>query len=44
LPTANKLQIVTANGTPVKIGGLHGDTAIIETRGQRDFKIVAHFT
>lgn len=44
LPAANKLQTVTANGTPMKIGGLHGDTAVIETRGQRDFKIVAHFT
>jgi hypothetical protein len=44
LPSANKLQTITANGSAVKIGGLHGDTAVIETGGHRQFEVVAHFS
>ena len=44
LPSPKKLQTITANGSAVKIGGLHGDTAVIETGGHSQFEVVAHFS
>lgn len=44
LPSGNRLQTITANGVDVKIGGLHGDTAVVATNGQRHFKLVARYS
>jgi len=44
LPLVNKLRSITANGAAVEIGGLHHDTAVIHTGGQRNFEVVAHFS
>ena len=41
LPAGSTLQSVTSNGQPVKIGGLHNDTAIVETKGTKRFELVA---
>jgi hypothetical protein len=41
LPVESKLRNVTVNGRPAKLGGPHGDTAIIATGGEKKFEIVA---
>lgn len=38
-PVVNRLQSATVNGIPVRIGGLHNDTVIIETGSRRSFVV-----
>jgi hypothetical protein len=41
LPSARKLVSLTANGRAIAIGGRWKDTAVVETRGETKFEIVA---
>jgi hypothetical protein len=41
LPERYKLGAVTANGRPVKVGGPHGDTAIVLTATEAKFELTA---
>jgi hypothetical protein len=40
LPFGTSLRSVTVNGQPGMLGGLHGDTVIVTTRGGKRFEIV----
>jgi len=44
LPAQYKLQTVTVNGHPAKIGGSHNDTAIFDTAAAKHFDLVAEFS
>jgi hypothetical protein len=41
LPVERKVVSLTANGRPIAIGGRWKDTAVVETRGEAKFEIVA---
>jgi hypothetical protein len=40
LPSGSSLRSVTVNGEPGILGGLHGDTVIVTTRGGKRFEVV----
>jgi hypothetical protein len=40
VPTSTPLQTVTVNGRPATLGGLHKDTAIIQTGNERRFEVI----
>jgi hypothetical protein len=44
LPSGNALQSATFNGKAAAIGGLHKDTVVIQTAGQRNFDITGQYS
>jgi hypothetical protein len=44
LPAQYKLQSVSVNGKPAKIGGPHNDAAIVDTGSARHFDLTAEFS
>lgn len=43
LPEGQRLTRVTVNGRPGPIGGVHGDTAVIQTGAERQFEVVGEY-
>jgi hypothetical protein len=43
LRTGSRLQKVTVNGQPAKVGGPHNDTAIFETGRQKHFEVIGEY-
>ncbi|HWB85831.1 MAG TPA: hypothetical protein VG675_16940 [Bryobacteraceae bacterium] len=41
VPSTSAVAKVTVNGRTARIGGIHNDTAIVETGTQRHFEVVA---
>jgi hypothetical protein len=41
LPGAMKRGAITVNGQPATIGGIHGNTVIIQTGDRRRFEVMA---
>jgi len=40
LPIATKVQTVSVNGRSASLGGIHGDTVVIQTKGEKVFDLV----
>jgi hypothetical protein len=43
LPTEYSLTSVSVNGQPANFSGLHGDSVALQTRGARNFEIIAQY-
>jgi hypothetical protein len=44
LPAQSPLGTVTVNGRPAPLGGLHGDTVVVQTGTETHFEVVGQFT
>ena len=44
LPVQNTLKTVTVNGSSATVGGQHGDTVIVPTKGERHFEVVGRWS
>jgi hypothetical protein len=41
LPNSQKPTAITVNGQPAQLGGVHGDTVVIQTAGRKVFEVRA---
>lgn len=44
LPARMALERITVNGEPVSLGGVHGDTVMIGTKGKKQFEVVGQIS
>jgi hypothetical protein len=40
MPLANRVKSASVNGRPATIGGVHGDTVIVQTANAKHFEVV----
>jgi hypothetical protein len=44
MPLANALKTATVNGNPATLGGVHGDTVIVQTGSEKRFEVVGQYS